>query len=433
MQVDEALCLVRLLLQPLSGTCHYSGLLGRESRISQPLAWRLRICGNVIRYGDRVGGRFQKSPKSVFNNRFLCISQALILRLTLIISSSCKMSTSGQPLNSSIADSWGFTKIYDPIQYTYLWIIDNVLELRGELKAPSSFSGGDGKTELLMSINSDTSIGEYTYLYVSLQAVKFTGQVQGQCEFSVFDIRERKCNVKTLPLRSSNRRCVAVCKYLSRTKLLERGLLENGRLNLFCRVTLFRNSCHQFSGSNARKRIRLDPPLNSSIEKLYKSQELSDVILCVDKQEFKAHKTILAAQSPIFKSMFSVDMRETRSGRVEITDTDPAAVREMLDFIYTEKTSIDRLPEQPNNGDLAIKVLQIADRYQVDGLKSVCEDILVRKLSKNTVGGLSNIADAYNAAYLKERARAFVKINSEDFIEPFIDSVIKAEINKDSP
>lgn len=66
---------------------------------------------------------------------------------------------------------------------------------------------------------------------------------------------------------------------------------------------------------------------------------LSDVSLLADGQEYKAHKAILAARSPVFGAMFEHEMEERKNGRVEIPDVDSDVFREMLQFIYTGKTN----------------------------------------------------------------------------------------------
>lgn len=74
------------------------------------------------------------------------------------------------------------------------------------------------------------------------------------------------------------------------------------------------------------------------MESLLDSGTFSDVTLCTRGREFKAHKAILAARSPVFGAMFEHEMEESRKGRVEISDIDPDVFHEMLKFVYTGST-----------------------------------------------------------------------------------------------
>lgn len=79
--------------------------------------------------------------------------------------------------------------------------------------------------------------------------------------------------------------------------------------------------------------------LPDDLGSLFENQKFSDVTLAVENREFQAHKSILAARSPVFAAMFEHEMEERKHNRVEITDVDHEVLREMLRFIYTGKAS----------------------------------------------------------------------------------------------
>ena len=47
------------------------------------------------------------------------------------------------------------------------------------------------------------------------------------------------------------------------------------------------------------------------------------------------NKIILASQSPVFKKMFEIDMKERRSGVIEVPDNTPAVMSDLLAYLYT--------------------------------------------------------------------------------------------------
>ena len=74
--------------------------------------------------------------------------------------------------------------------------------------------------------------------------------------------------------------------------------------------------------------------------------KFSDIVIAVGRKEFKVHKNILAARSPVFARMFETDFKKTGS-RMRITDMAVDVFEEMLRYIYTFKTvALDRFAKQ---------------------------------------------------------------------------------------
>ena len=98
----------------------------------------------------------------------------------------------------------------------------------------------------------------------------------------------------------------------------------------------------------------------------------SDVTIVVEDKEFKVHKSILSARSPVFEKMFQHSMEENIRNRVRIEDLDSEVVHEMLTFIYTGNA--------PNIKDKVEALFYAADRFALDHLKILCEEELCSKL-----------------------------------------------------
>ncbi len=82
---------------------------------------------------------------------------------------------------------------------------------------------------------------------------------------------------------------------------------------------------------------------------LLKSGTMSDVHFLVgeDRAKFSAHKLILSARSPVFKSMFDAShgFKESQGvGSIEITDATPNGFDRFLRFLYGDRDSIFFLP-----------------------------------------------------------------------------------------
>ena len=93
---------------------------------------------------------------------------------------------------------------------------------------------------------------------------------------------------------------------------------------------------------------------------------LTDVefVFVGEKETLCAHRFILSARSPVFAAMFTSDMLESKTGRVEIKDVDVNLFKHFLKFIYTGK-----LETSARNLDL----LALADKYEIETLRELCQ------------------------------------------------------------
>ena len=116
---------------------------------------------------------------------------------------------------------------------------------------------------------------------------------------------------------------------------------------------------------------------------------------------------ILAARSDVFRAMFLNNMMERRTKRVDVQDVNPGVVGEMLNFIYTgiRITNEDVLKEK------AAELLGASNRYQLELLKSICENKLCSSLKVgNSIEGLI-FGDMYQASKLKRMSLMMVASN----------------------
>jgi len=139
------------------------------------------------------------------------------------------------------------------------------------------------------------------------------------------------------------------------------------------------------------------------MKKLASMEALADVvIICDGDMEVKAHRSVLAARSPVFEAMFTHDMTEKRSGQVKIPDCKPEAMRNFLHFLYHAKLE---------TYDHAAKLLELADRYQVPTLKELCEiHLLSSPIPKVNAMEMLQLANLHNSDKLKQKAFDVVKL-----------------------
>jgi speckle-type POZ protein len=122
----------------------------------------------------------------------------------------------------------------------------------------------------------------------------------------------------------------------------------------------------------------------------------SDVVFVIEGEHIPAHRSILAARSPVFRSMFTNGMRESTEGTIHIPDIDKQLFQEMLSHIYTCKCDPDLLNER------TVELLAVADKYDLAGLKLLCEQVMLKRITKGNASAILATADMYHAPVLKK-------------------------------
>ncbi|KAF0900523.1 hypothetical protein E2562_032119 [Oryza meyeriana var. granulata] len=148
----------------------------------------------------------------------------------------------------------------------------------------------------------------------------------------------------------------------------------------------------------------------------------ADVTFKVQEETFYAHRMILAARSPVFKAELYGAMKEKDADHViAITDVQPAVFKALLHFIYTDAMPPDLAGDNDDNSntdrvDMARHLLVAADRYAVERLRVICERVLRRSLSVETVIDTMAMADQHSCHELKESCLEFIACHRKDRI-----------------
>ena len=142
--------------------------------------------------------------------------------------------------------------------------------------------------------------------------------------------------------------------------------------------------------------------LANRFEKLFNcGMEFSDVQIHAGKAVFPAHKVVLASGSPVLGAMFqSKGFSENKSNMVKIEDFEPAVVKEILRFLYTDQ--VKKMKE------FAKDLLVAADKYMINLLKSQCQSFLSESINIHNCCELLALADSHLATELKKVAMEFI-------------------------
>jgi hypothetical protein len=131
-------------------------------------------------------------------------------------------------------------------------------------------------------------------------------------------------------------------------------------------------------------------------------ETFADFKFIVGDREFKVHRNILAAASPVFQKMFTSDMEEARSKVCTVENILPEIFEALLQFIYGGK-----LPK--NLGEAAMKLYDAASFYDNKQLKEICEEEVPRIICKGNALEVFHWSEVHGLQNIKAKAWAVAK------------------------
>ncbi|KAG2311232.1 hypothetical protein Bca4012_025685 [Brassica carinata] len=212
-------------------------------------------------------------------------------------------------------------------------------------------------------------------------------------------------------------------RFIRRTQLETSDFLKDDCLIINCTVGVVVSEvqCPQLHS------VRVpDSELGSHFGVLLDSMEGSDVTFDIAGEKFQAHKLVLAARSPYFKSKFFNEV-EANNTEVTINDLEPKVFKALLQFVYKDSLPEDvepvttltfehlNLPEIYET--LMVKLLAAADKYGMNRLRLLCEAHICKGVSVKSVAKILALADRYKATELKSVCLLFTAKNLAAVLE----------------
>ena len=137
--------------------------------------------------------------------------------------------------------------------------------------------------------------------------------------------------------------------------------------------------------------------LSSDLLLKFDDEDDKDITFLVQTEKIKAHKVIISARCPYFKTMFQSGMEESVTNEVNVPDIDPHVFKEMLRFLYS-----DLAPEFCEN--VTAGLLAAAAKYGLKDLKYVCASTLESHLDAENVVEFLVLAETHDCCTLLEKA-----------------------------
>lgn len=321
--------------------------------------------------------------------------------------------------NDPNIDYWGITHI-KVAKFSYRWTIQNYnfccLENQKFLQSlPFSTEAYNRlQWQLIWYPKGDEESDKgFASLYLKLEATSNNHvPVRAQYEFSILNKIGVEINMKkSMKSFKVGKNLWGFSNYIKQDIFDNEtnDILVDGCLTIICKMCISLNDTTVLNEANAIQSKLSQRTLSNDFASLFENNEFSDVKLNVSESTFSAHKVILAARSPVFLAMFKNDMKEKSENTVVIPDVNPAVMKEILRYIYTEKVE--------NLYTMAKDIIPVADKYALEGLRTMCEKALAESFTVSNVTEILLLADVYNATFLKKEAMLFINLHSKDLID----------------
>nr|BAJ88959.1 predicted protein [Hordeum vulgare subsp. vulgare] len=206
--------------------------------------------------------------------------------------------------------------------------------------------------------------------------------------------------------------------------------LHNDLLKIRCDMTVIKES--EVYETVGHSEIEVPPSdIMEHLAKLLDSEEEADVTFNVGGETFQAHKIFPAMRSPVFKAELFGPMKEKKMRRLTVKDIQPAVFKALLHFIYTDSLpDFDDL-EGDDNCEMIRHLLVAADKYAMDRLKLMCQNILGKSLDVENVATTLALADQHNCDKLKDVCIEFIA--SSDKMDDVVASKGYANLKRSCP
>lgn len=188
--------------------------------------------------------------------------------------------------------------------------------------------------------------------------------------------KECRCRFTFDPQRTNISFCYEFCGLLN-VQMKDLLFYLNGKLLPFqknmvkpCEIIVFRTDA-------ASQNVKSSNLLKPAFSRMLSSEIYPDIQIALNGEEpIKAHKCVLMARSQKFKTMLSLQLKETETNLIEIKSEEFTlpVLKAMLHWIYSGEC------EFPESVKELLILLKMTDEYFLQDLQKVCEEEIVERM-----------------------------------------------------
>ena len=162
--------------------------------------------------------------------------------------------------------------------------------------------------------------------------------------------------------------------------------------------------------------------LRESLTEMRRSEILCDVELTIDGRSFRAHRNVLAAESPYLKALVTNTMMAERSGPIELKEIPASTFASALEYIYAHEATLASQDElQP--------LLHAASLLEVPSLEAAVEAAMAQRLDPSSALHALGLAEHLSLPVLAAAAKEIALAHFEEAmaVEGDVLAILSAE------
>ncbi|XP_065219113.1 speckle-type POZ protein B-like [Planococcus citri] len=222
--------------------------------------------------------------------------------------------------------------------------------------------------------------------------------------------REVRSNIKLQELSAGTTERISSENFIELEDITKNPFIKGNTVTIVIEICYYYSRCGSFT--DQQNMISPEPNttkclLSDNFGSLLENQDFADVMLLAKGKNYSAHKSVLAARSEVFATMFkNIEQgdKKHKKIRIDVTDIDAEVMDELLRYIYTGKCQI--------SDKLAERLYAAADAYKLNELKTISLKSMIETLSVNSAANVLVFADKHHMNDLKSKVFDFIVENS---------------------
>ncbi|XP_078148308.1 BTB/POZ and MATH domain-containing protein 2-like isoform X1 [Carex rostrata] len=259
---------------------------------------------------------------------------------------------------------------------------------------------------------------EKEFISIFLQLESKATKVKARTTFTILQQNGASSNLsRTMPVqtfkstRDTSYPSWGYLKFAKQTEFEASEHLKDDTFTVKCIISVLKGT--KLEVTNPYGIIVPPSNLNKNLANLLESGNGADVTFVVKGERFKAHRWMLAARSAVFNAELFGCMNEKWADTITVDDMEATVFKSMLYFIYSDSLPdfegcIDDDGEKQNMRLMAQHLLVAANRYQLERLRLMSEDLLCKNLGVSNAVNTLILAEQHNCSQLKAKCLKFM-------------------------